>query len=245
MSDENYNLHWNGHKENSAVSFKDALTQLEFTDVTLVSDDDKQIKSHKFVLSSCSPVFRNILVNNPHKHPLIYLTDVKHEELKSILDFMYLGEAVVAQDELERLMKIATKFQIKGISVIGNGKEREEENVSKHEPLNNVDNYQIVSEEEKCVEDDIENTFDTSENIESLLNHHTKAVDLTSGTVENIIKGAFQCGECDYRTFHSRNFKRHVRTMHSSLMLVYCNHCDFQTKPVSYTHLTLPTILLV
>ena len=54
MLTEKFNLLWNGYKENSLLCFKEAHSQLEFSDVTLVSDDDKQIKSHKFILSSCS-----------------------------------------------------------------------------------------------------------------------------------------------------------------------------------------------
>ena len=117
MLTEKFNLLWNGYKENSLLCFKEAHSQLEFSDVTLVSDDGKQIKCHKFILSSCSPVFRKILVNNPHQHPLIYLTNVKHIELRSIIDFMYLGETEVDQDDLENFMKVAARFQIKGLAL--------------------------------------------------------------------------------------------------------------------------------
>ena len=137
MQSEKYNLLWNGYKENSAVCFKEAHSLLEFTDVTLVSDDDKQIKSHKFVLSSCSPIFRNILVSNPHQHPLIYLSDVNHEQLKAIINFMYLGEAEVAQDDLENFMKVAARFQIKGLSV--------NENVKQKAPIIETDTTQKVA----------------------------------------------------------------------------------------------------
>ena len=36
----------------------------EFTDVTLVSDDQREIEAHKFVLSSCSAVFKKMLSRN-------------------------------------------------------------------------------------------------------------------------------------------------------------------------------------
>ena len=38
---EKCNILWNGHNDNFTACVKDALSQLEFTDVTLVSDDDK------------------------------------------------------------------------------------------------------------------------------------------------------------------------------------------------------------
>ena len=55
----------------------------KFTDVTLVSDDKILFNAHRYVLGVCSPVLKNILLNNPHHHPLIYLRDVNHQELES------------------------------------------------------------------------------------------------------------------------------------------------------------------
>ena len=53
----------------------------ELADVTLISDDQKQLHAHKVFLSAGSEVFRNILINNTHKHPVIYLTNIQHQEL--------------------------------------------------------------------------------------------------------------------------------------------------------------------
>ena len=53
------------------------LTENTFADVTLVSDDQIMIPAHRFVL-----VLKNILVNNPHSHPLLYLRGVKKQELR-------------------------------------------------------------------------------------------------------------------------------------------------------------------
>ena len=72
-----------------ARTFKDLLAEGHFTDVTLVSDDHKQMQAHKIVLSAFSPVLKNLLLNNPHSHPLLYLRGVEQQELQSILQFMY------------------------------------------------------------------------------------------------------------------------------------------------------------
>ena len=37
----------------------------DFTDVTLVTADNHQITAHKAVISSCSPLFRDMLLTNP------------------------------------------------------------------------------------------------------------------------------------------------------------------------------------
>ena len=66
-----------------------ALKNLEedchFTDVTLACAEGQQLKAHKVILSSCSKFFKNILLNNPHNHPLIYLNDINIENLKYII----------------------------------------------------------------------------------------------------------------------------------------------------------------
>ena len=71
-----------------AFSLSDLLTENILSDLTLVSDDQIQLQAHKFVLSACSPVLKNLLLDNPHSHPLIYLRGVKQEEFQSILHFI-------------------------------------------------------------------------------------------------------------------------------------------------------------
>ena len=57
----------------------------DFADVPLASVDDKQVKAHKAVLSSCSPFFKNILLKNPHQSPLLYLSNLHSSQLKQVL----------------------------------------------------------------------------------------------------------------------------------------------------------------
>ena len=73
-------------------------------DVTLVSDDKKQIQAHKFVLSACSPMLKNLLVKNVHPQPLIYMRGVGQEQLGYILQFMYQGEVSLGQDKVEMFL---------------------------------------------------------------------------------------------------------------------------------------------
>ena len=76
---------------------KNAFTQLwdnqEFTDVTLATVDDLQIRAHKVILCSLSSFFRNILLKNPHPNPLIYLKDIRYKELEKIIK-VYVSRSV-------------------------------------------------------------------------------------------------------------------------------------------------------
>ena len=71
----------------------------ESIDVTLVCEDKTKFKAHKFVLNACSPVFQSIINDLPQKDPVIYLRGVLAQEMKSILQFMYLGQATFFKKE--------------------------------------------------------------------------------------------------------------------------------------------------
>ena len=89
----------------SAKLFPDLTVNGEFADVTLVSDDLIQMKAHKFILSSTSPVLRALLLSSPHPNPLIYLAGVKQVELEWILQFIYAGEIKVPQSHQNDFLK--------------------------------------------------------------------------------------------------------------------------------------------
>ena len=49
-----------------------------FTDVILATGDKKQIKAPKINLGSNSQFFKNILIQNSHHYPLIYIKDISY-----------------------------------------------------------------------------------------------------------------------------------------------------------------------
>ena len=57
---EQFFLQSNEFVSNIKTFWKELEDEKDFCDVTLACGD-KQIKTHKVVISSCSPVFRNIL----------------------------------------------------------------------------------------------------------------------------------------------------------------------------------------
>merc|ERR1719427_2231148 len=107
MEQETFCLSSKNFQSQLQTILKELFTENTFADVTLVSDDQIQIPAHKFVLSDCSPVLKNLLLNNPHSHPLLYLRGVKQLELQSILQFMYLGEARIYQERINVFLDIA------------------------------------------------------------------------------------------------------------------------------------------
>jgi len=112
---EKFCLRWNDFESNISVAFRELREEKDFFDVTLACDDS-QIQAHKVILSACSPFFRNVLRRNPHQHPLLYLKGVKYSELMSVLNFMYMGEVNVAQEELNSFLSVAEDLRVKGLT---------------------------------------------------------------------------------------------------------------------------------
>ena len=115
MASEKFCLRWTDFESNISVAFRELREEKDFFDVTLVCNED-QIQAHKVILSACSPFFRSILKRNPHVHPLIYLKGVKINNLQSVLDFIYRGEANVAQEELNSFLAVAEELKVKGLT---------------------------------------------------------------------------------------------------------------------------------
>ena len=51
----------------------------KFYNVTLVGDDNIKIDAHKVIMSGASVFFNNMLLDESHPHPLIFMRGVAHE----------------------------------------------------------------------------------------------------------------------------------------------------------------------
>ena len=114
-SDDKLCLQWNDFSVNLRSAFGDLRDDNEFTDVTLVCEDGQQVGAHKVVLVSSSPFFLNLFKRNKHSHPLVYMRGLTFENLLSVVDFLYKGEANVFQENLDSFLVIAEELQLKGL----------------------------------------------------------------------------------------------------------------------------------
>ena len=131
-------LQWNDFKENVNSAFGKLRDDKEFTDVTLVCEDGQQMEAHKGILAASSPFFQKILQKNKHPHPLIYLKGFQSKDFVSILDFLYLGEANVYQEDLDSFLAIAEEIQLKGLpNESSKDLTQEQEETQRSEPIQN------------------------------------------------------------------------------------------------------------
>ena len=117
MSQELLNLNWHTYSDHLKEMMANLMESNETTDITIVCEDKTKYRAHKFVLNSCSPVFQSIINDLPQKgDSVIYLRGVLAQEMKSILQFMYLGQATFYQDRMNKFLNAAKSLEIKEIS---------------------------------------------------------------------------------------------------------------------------------
>ena len=116
MLNEKLCVKWNENlQERLDKSFGELRDGDDFTDVTLACEDES-VKAHKVILSASSPFFNKLLKSIPHPRPLIYMRGVKGEDLVAMVDFIYLGEANILQEQLERFLSLAEELELKGMA---------------------------------------------------------------------------------------------------------------------------------
>jgi len=250
MECESYNLNWAEFDTYTSKTFRDLLSSQDFTDVTLVCDDEEVIRAHKVILSACSPFFCRILKKNDHKNPLVYLSDVNLNELKAIVNFMYLGQTNIEQENLQRFLKIAAKFQVRGLT--DNKKEESSEGTpvksyKKMSELSDVKTSPPVDvvinncEEEPgrsqpVVKTELnfpgyyyENNLSSQDDLEEV----ESEANLRSGPHSLSVAGGednkYPCDQCDYKATYACNLASHKRTVHEGVYYT-CSICSYKSS---------------
>ena len=127
--------------------------------------------------SSCSPILKDLLLNNPNPHPIIFLNGVKRFELQSLLQFIYLGNIKLYQIRMEKFFENVRDLEIKQLS---------------HPLINNYETS-ISGGEPNSRKDDIDeerNDFSVEETNQKLM------------VKENFLK-SYSCEKCHHTMFNS------------------------------------------
>ena len=109
-------LQWNDFFGSIKDTFRTLRDDKDFTDVTLVSGDGVQIEAHKVILLSTSPVFASLLKSKKQGQPIIYFRGIKSGDLQALVDFLYLGETTVQEEDVENFLNLGKDFQLEGLT---------------------------------------------------------------------------------------------------------------------------------
>eukprot|EP00092_Neocalanus_flemingeri_P041377 GFUD01045053.1.p1 GENE.GFUD01045053.1~~GFUD01045053.1.p1 ORF type:complete len:266 (+),score=42.95 GFUD01045053.1:32-829(+) len=221
MNSETFSLTWNDFSTCTQETFRTLLNEDEFMDVTLVSDDQKQVKAHKVILSACSPFFKAILKNNPHPTPLIFLSGVDMTNLKAILDFIYLGETAIDQDYLDSFMLACKLLKVKGLTEPDRLRKTNSDRFNERPSQQSLP-FPIVKSE---IFHDFQE--DHPQNITNLDPDPPKSYD--SHFQSPIAGSTFSCTQCDYKSNSRTTMKRHDEMKHQGIRYP-CDECDFKAS---------------
>ena len=201
-----YTLKWKYLIANvtSTAQEYDVFTENSFCDVTLVSDDQKPIKAHRYVLSTFSPVLEKYSPQQP-PHPLIYLWGVNHRELDSILQCIYLGNLSVNHSNMMRFA-LAPEGMRHSCNQF-DYQTTKQSNLKTHK--------QCVH---KCIRYSC-NKCDYQATTQSHLKTHMQFVH------EGI---KYSCNQCHYQATTQSSLKTHKQSVHEGVKY-FCNICNYQT----------------
>ena len=119
-------LRWNDFEGTISQAFQKLRTTGDFCDVTLACEE-KYIEAHRTILSTCSPIFHNILKLKSNSQPIIFMRGVTHKILMAIMDFMYKGEVSISQDSLAAFLDVGEDLKIKGLTEVKQAEEQVEQ----------------------------------------------------------------------------------------------------------------------
>ena len=206
MHQEKYNLKWHTYSEHLKIMMKELMMNEDFSDVTLVTEDKKQIKANISILSACSPVFKDILKKEKNSSPIMYLRGIQYSEMESIMQFIYLGEATFYEERMDEFLSVAKSLEIKELC----NAESRNNDVPEDEPLQS-DN---VSSDEKLRE------HKTSDHIAK------QATQSRERGVERV-NSKYECEQC-HKTYYDRStLRKHRQSVHEGVKFA-CNQCDYQ-----------------
>ena len=257
---EKFCLNWSDFQKNITTSINDFKG--EFCDVTLVSEDNTKIQAHKVILAASSNFFRDILRQNPHPNPLLYMRGIKDDQLSAVVDFMYNGKANVAQDDLEVFLQLTAELQLKGLSStepepdkdlknIQNVKTRKKSNLiqipfnPKIEPnQDNKTDYHIRDVIDQTL---VKEKNDMGENrdlvacdggTEARISTTDEQLSETIKSMLEKIDGIWSCTQCGKKNKDKSNMNKHIEAKHIDGVSHSCDQCEkqFRSKSSLYNH---------
>ena len=258
MAHENVSIDWDDFQNDMRVKLKQYIHQTDFSDITLVTDDNRKIPAHKLILSSGSTFFRGLFAGaHGHPHHLLYLRGVGPEVLEAVLQFLYTGQATISREMVMDFFSTAEDLGVEGLDKdIDKGNDIDDKTKYSVENIFSKSGWQkqeVLSEDqERSPSDDkttaIENTltpnlYCTLCNI-YLMNNEDFQKHKEGHREKN--EGPYKCDVCDSGFYENTQLKHHYNS-HSDISpgehinipkrdpdgFFQCTVCKFRIKRVT------------
>ena len=256
MMSENYNFSRSDFPLHCKTLLERVLSETEFQDVTLVSDDQQFIKAHKIILGTSSEYFRNILTLQTHQEPFIVLKGIRKDILESIVSFMYLGETSLPQHRVDSFVEAANFLKIKGLIEDQENERKEGTDQGENDDDNtpNEDNNDDEKQKSRETLNEDEDTNDSIDFQELLLAKQNEPIEINLEDEEETIRcgptvvmeddnvdvelvdvedpdpevETHFCDKCDFESSKPEEYAGHMRTEHVND--ISCKECHFSAQ---------------
>ena len=234
MHPENFSLKWHTYSDHLRDMIKELMMNEDFSDVTLITEDKKQIKANISILSACSPFFKDILMKEKNSITLIYLRGIQYSEMQSIMQFIYLGEATFCKERMVEFLAVAKSLEIKELSNVDTPKNDDPlDEPSPSSPLIPSIINQEKSPEIKHLCNDNTTTKDEPEDETPSTDHVFEQASQDKG---GIVDRKYNCKQCHKIYSSWANLYRHRKSAHQGVKYA-CDWCEHQAT--TQNHLTV------
>ena len=212
----------------------------DFADVRLVSDDGQEMKGHRVVLSACSSVLRDALRCTPKNGAKIHLKGIQQNEMKSILEFIYLGNTTVNPERIDNIIYASKILKIYEFSASVENLVKVQDNDSgilvQEKNLQENDNDILTEEHDNNSKTMVKQQHSKHDYIENFVEEkHVQNSDSKNYTISQHLenngsynnKDMWTCSQCDYYSARKIYLKRHIQVKHEG-MKYDCKKCDNQ-----------------
>ena len=238
MHPEKYSLTWHTYSDHLKSMMKELMINEDFSDVTLVTEDKKHIKAHINILSTCIPVFKDLLRKENNSNQIIYLRGIQFSEIQSIIQFIYLGEVSLSEERLDEFIAVAESLEIKELlnavpemNVTPDDKaspsDPETPTAKMEEKTIKIKILELLKEQNFSFDHTTKQDRDTKLTCDQCEYQATRKECLTVHIQSKHDGVKYPCGQCEYQATHPSNLTRHVRSIHDGMKYT-CNQCEYQ-----------------
>ena len=233
MHQEKYSVTWHTYSDHLKSMMKELMMNEDFSDVTLVTEDKKQIKANVNILSACSPVFKDILKKEKNSSQIIYLRGIQYSEIESILKYIYLGEATFYEERMNEFIAVAKSLEIKELcnTVTETNDEAEEPpSTTNQETFSEAKVEQTVISDQRSQQTQQESIgiFKYAEyECDKYHKTYSKRTGLYTDKQSAHEGVGYACYQCDYQATTQSRLKTHIQSKHEGIKYA-CDQCDYQ-----------------
>ena len=203
----------------------DIFNKSQLADVTLLNGRD-EFSAHKLILASVSPVLRSVFERSS-QNPILFLRGTESRHIKSMLSFIYTGEASVEVRDIDEFIKLGSDLEIKGLDTTEEEKKQE---IRKIDFVKQIQ-QKFNEEEEKRIKKQRELSCDrpsnvSQEELQKLKNDpYIKSYqDSVAQMFEMINEMKYKCLSCGLEQSRKK-IKKHVESHLEGAFEHKCNNC--------------------